>query len=281
MSLLWYEFLLNKINSIRALELKIIGMNYCALYIRTGTSELNKVNVMLAIASYLSKKAATGLMAVALGLLPLTVVAEGGISIQGTRIIYPYGAKQTTVNLTNTSRTDTFLVQSWVENADGKKSKDFVATPPLYVSKPQNGNTLRLVYTGGQLPQDRESLYYFIAKAIPSVSREATAGKNSLILASANRIKLFVRPAGLKPAVAEAPEMLTFRRSGGQLEIGNPSPYYLTLTDLKVGSQKMNTVMVPPKGKVSVALPAGSRSVAYRTIGDHGALTPVITKSVN
>lgn len=236
--------------------------------------------MMIATARYLRKKAATGLMAVTLSLLPLTAVAEGGISIQGTRIIYPAGAKQTTVNLSNSSKTDTFLVQSWVENADGKKSQDFVATPPLYVSKPENGNTLRLMYTGGPLPQDRESLYYFIAKAIPSVSREATEGKNSLILASANRIKLFVRPAGLKPALAEAPEMLTFRKSGGQLEISNPSPYYLTLTELKAGSQKMNTVMVPPKGKTSVAWPASS-NVSYRTISDHGALTPVITRSVN
>lgn len=226
------------------------------------------------------KKTAAGFLAAFLGFLPGLATAEGGISIQGTRIIYPYGKKQTTVNLTNTSRTETFLVQSWVENADGKKSQDFVATPPLYVSKPENGNTLRLMYTGGQLPQDRESLYYFVAKAIPSVSREATEGKNALILASANRIKLFVRPAGLKPALADAPEMLTFRKNGGQLEISNPSPYYLTLTEMKAGSQKMNTVMVPPKGKASVAWPAGSSNVSYRTISDHGALTPVITRSV-
>jgi fimbrial chaperone protein len=213
--------------------------------------------------------------------LPATALAEGGIAIQGTRIIYPADAKQTSVLLTNNSRTDTFLVQSWVESADGAKSTDFVVTPPLYVSKPGNGNTLRLMYTGGPLPQDRESLWYFITKAIPSVNKQDTKGQNTLILASANRIKLFVRPAGLKPALAEAPEMLTFRKSGGQLEISNPSPYYLTLTELKAGSQKMNTVMVPPKGSTRVAWPAGSSSVSYRTISDHGALTPVITRRVN
>ncbi|VUS73294.1 Chaperone protein FimC [Klebsiella huaxiensis] len=76
--------------------------------------------------------------------------------------------------------------------------------------------------------------------------------------------------------------MLTFRKSGGQLEISNPSPYYLTLTDVKAGSQKLNTLMVPPKGKTRVALPAGSgSSVSYRTISDHGALTPEISRSVN
>ncbi|EOI1393205.1 molecular chaperone [Klebsiella oxytoca] len=75
---------------------------------------------MLAITRNLSKKVTIGLIALTFGLLPGGAAAEGGISIQGTRIIYPYGKKQTTVNLTNTSRTDTFLVQSWVENADGK-----------------------------------------------------------------------------------------------------------------------------------------------------------------
>lgn len=46
---------------------------------------------MLSTTRYLSKKAATGLIALTLGLLPLTATAEGGISIQGTRIVYPAG----------------------------------------------------------------------------------------------------------------------------------------------------------------------------------------------
>lgn len=216
-----------------------------------------------------------------LTLFSSTVIAASGISIQGTRIVYPYEAKQATVSMTNLSKTETFLVQSWVENAAGKKSKDFVVTPPLYVSNPQDGNTLRLMFTGNPLPQDRETLYYFIGKAIPSVDKQAVEGKNALILAAANRIKLFVRPAGLKPDVSEAPAGLTFNRVGNRLEVSNPTPYYLTLTEIKAGSQKLGNVMVPPKGKVELPLPPGGGSnVSFHTINDYGALTPVMTKNI-
>lgn len=210
------------------------------------------------------------------------VMAEGGISIQGTRIVYPAEKKQLSVLLRNTSKTDTFLVQSWVTSADGQKTKDFIVTPPLYVSNPENGNTLRLMFRGEKPPQDRETLYYFIAKAIPSVDKKAGEGKNTLILAAANRIKLFLRPAGLSPKISESPAQLTFRKTGSQLEITNPSPYYLTLTEMKAGSKALPVVMVPPKGTTRLGLPAGSGStVVYRTINDAGALTPVLTKSIH
>ncbi|MEC5505026.1 fimbria/pilus periplasmic chaperone [Klebsiella oxytoca] len=231
--------------------------------------------------SKLHRVLASGFVAASLCLGSVSAFAEGGISIQGTRIVYPQGAKQVSVLLTNHSRTDTFLVQSWVDAASGGKTKDFVVTPPLYVSKPEDGNNLRVMYTGGELPKDRETLYYFIVKAIPSVDKKDTEGKNTLIMAAANRIKLFVRPAGLKPELHEAPAQLTFRRSGKTLEINNPGPYYLTLTELKAGSHKLENVMVSPKGKASIPLPAGSgSSVTFRTINDHGALTPALTKSI-
>lgn len=207
--------------------------------------------------------------------------AEGGLSIQGTRIVYPQKSKQVSVLLTNNAMKDVFLVQSWVEDNVGEKTKDFVVTPPLYVSNPKDSNTLRLMYTGKPLPQDRESLYFFVAKAIPSIEKRDAEGKNVLIMAAANRIKLFVRPEGLKPDVSEAPAQLTFKKAGAQLEIMNSGPYYLTMTDIKVGTHRLDNIMVPPKDKVSVALPAGSgNSVHYRTINDEGALTPELTRPV-
>ncbi|MEW6484582.1 MAG: fimbria/pilus periplasmic chaperone [Pseudomonadota bacterium] len=64
-----------------------------------------------------------------------------------------------------------------MEDAEGKKTTDFIVTPPLYVSGPLNENILRVMYTGEPLPQDKETLYYFNAKAIPSVDKEKMEGK--------------------------------------------------------------------------------------------------------
>jgi fimbrial chaperone protein len=203
-----------------------------------------------------------------------------GISIGATRIIYPYGASSTNVKIMNSSEENSFLIQSWVENEDGEKSKDFVVTPPLYVSGPKNENSLRIMYSGGPLPQDRETVFYFVSKAIPSIDKEEIEGKNMMMLTAANRIKLFVRPAGLKDDVTKAPGELNFRMANGKLEVTNPTPYYQTVAELKAGTQSLSTIMVPPKNSMSVDLPSGSGSeISYRTINDQGAMTPVTKKS--
>jgi len=204
-------------------------------------------------------------------------LSAGGIALGGTRIIYPQDAKQTNVSIQNTSDKSTFLVQSWVEDAQGKKSKDFIATPPLFVSGPKNENTLRLMYTGKLLPKDRESLYYFNAKAVPSADKKALEGKSVLMLAAITRVKLFVRPDGLTPTADAAPAELSFHKQSDKLSINNPTPYYITVTELKVGSHKLSDVMVAPKDKAMVPLSSGvSGPVTFRTINDYGAVTPEI-----
>lgn len=211
---------------------------------------------------------------VSLSAVTLPAQAKGGVSIQGTRIIYPQNARQESLSVHNSSPNDSFLVQSWVEDASGHKSHDFVVTPPLYLSGPKNENTLRLMRVGGQQSSDRESLYYFVSKAIPSIDDQNGTAKNVLRIAAATRIKLFVRPAGLTPSVDKAPSLLSFRRAGGELEITNPSPYYLTLTDIKAGGKSLKDVMVAPKSSVSERLPAGSGSeLTFHNINDYGAIS--------
>ncbi|HCR1911854.1 TPA: fimbria/pilus periplasmic chaperone [Enterobacter kobei] len=199
----------------------------------------------------------------------------GGIMLGGTRIIYPVNQKQITMSVRNTSDQSSFLVQSWVEQPGEKKSQDFVVTPPLYVSGPGNENTLRLMYVGAPAAQDRETLYYFNTKAIPSVDKKKMEGKNMLMLAAVTRIKLFLRPTGLTPTADKAPAELTFHRSGAQMRIDNPTPYYLTLVEMKAGGNKLADTMVPPLSSTMLALPSSSASaVTYRTINDYGAATP-------
>lgn len=162
-----------------------------------------------------------------------------------------------------------------------KKSNDFLVTPPLYMSGPGDTNALRLVYVGPEQPKDRESLYYFIEKSIPSVDKDKMKGKNTLLIATANRLKLFARPKGLSPSVDKAPEMLTFSRQGKDLSVSNPSPYYLTVAGLKASGHLMKTFMVPPKGNIRVeGLPAGATQVTFSTINDFGGSTPLLTRTI-
>jgi fimbrial chaperone protein len=229
---------------------------------------------------FTSRKLLCAALLSAISLVP-SLANAGGITIGGTRVVYPAGQKQVSMSVRNTAEQASFMVQSWVEQPDGKKSQDFVVTPPVYVSGPGNENTLRIMYVGQPARTDQETLYFFNSKAIPAMDKKETEGKNILMLAATTRIKLFVRPAGLKPAVEKAPGMLTFHRVGAQLRIENPTPYHITLAGIKVGSQALPDSMVNPRSSLSLSLPSGAGStVTYRTINDFGAATPEIRAAI-
>lgn len=214
--------------------------------------------------------------------IPVFSYADGGIVLGGTRVIYPAGQKESSITVRNTSDSSRFMVQSWVEDQSEKKTTDFIVTPPLYVSNPGSENTLRLMYVGGGRTSDHESLYYLKSKAIPAIDKNRTAGKNILMLSATTRIKLFIRPAGLKPSRSEAPSRLTFSRSGNTVTVKNPTPYYITLTRIMISGMDMKkTVMVPPFGIDSLALPSaqGGR-LSFRTINDFGGFSDEQVKDI-
>lgn len=205
-----------------------------------------------------------------------TAQASGGIALGATRVIYPADAKQISLSINNSDGKERYLVNSWVENNLGAKDKSFIVTPPLFVSEPASENKLRIIYVGPPLPSDRESIFWMNVKAIPSVDKSSLDGANVLQLAILSRIKLFARPNNLQMQPEEAAKQLRFSRSGGRLSIHNPSPYYVTAVNLKVGNQKLANTMVAPKSESQVAVPAGgSGSVSFQTVNDYGALTPV------
>ncbi len=208
--------------------------------------------------------------------LPFTSQAAGGVALGATRVIYPAGAQQTSLAITNSDVRDRYLINAWVDNEAGKKDKRFVVTPPLFVSEPKSENTLRIIYVGEPLPDDRESLFWMNVKAIPSVEKESIEGKNVLQLAILSRIKLFVRPLKLRMQPEEARSRLRFSRGGGALAIDNPTPYYVTLVNLKIGETKLPNTMVPPQQSARVHLASGVQgAVTFQTVNDYGALTPV------
>lgn len=201
------------------------------------------------------------------------IASADGIVLGGTRIIYPVDSKQTTLSVRNSSADTSYLVQSWTENARGDKSTDFLVTPPLYVSNPGDQNILRIMYNGATLSQDRETLYYFNAKAIPSVDKSKIEGNNTLLLAAVTRIKVFVRPGGLSVPVESAPSMLTFSSRGNKIEIKNPTPYHITLVKVTVDDKKIADTMISPFSEESLSVTGKPKSISYSTINDFGAVS--------
>lgn len=203
--------------------------------------------------------------------------ANAGVGLGATRVVYPSDQKQVTLGVSSNDDKGTFLIQSWVENADDQKDGRFVITPPLFLMQGKRENTLRIIdATNHSLPKDRESLFWVNVKAIPSLDKSRQQD-NTLQLAITSRIKLFYRPRGLIIAPDKAPEQLRFKRSENVLTIVNPTPYFVTLTELNAGTRLLPTTMVPPMSFATVTLPADAGSaITYRTINDYGASTPVM-----
>lgn len=68
-----------------------------------------------------------------------------------------------------------------------------MVTPPLFRLGAGQENNLRILRTGGNLPEDRESLYWMNIKSIPSTT-EKQDNVNTLQIAVKTRIKLIYRP---------------------------------------------------------------------------------------
>ncbi len=207
------------------------------------------------------------------GSLCTSVAYAGGVGLGATRMVYSGAVSQSTLQVRNTHDTSTFLIQSWVEDASGKRSNDFVITPPLYVLKPSTESVVKVMFTGKALPQDRETLYWITVKAIPQQNK--SSAENSLQFASANRIKVFYRPEGIGNDASEAWKKISGKVQGGKAILINPTPYYLTTINLKIDGKPVAPVMIPPKASTTLdGVFTRASAISYQTINDYGAWTP-------
>lgn len=202
------------------------------------------------------------------------VQAQAGIVIGGTRVIYDGDKKETSAAIRNPEKSGVYLIQSWVDDGKQGDKVPFIVTPPLFRINPGEENMLRIVRTGGDLPMDRESVFWLNVKSIPATD-DSKPRNNVLQVVVKSRIKLFYRPAGLEGRPEAAYHQLSVAHSGNRLTVSNPTSYYVTLFTLKVDGREIKEAdMVPPEGSVSFTLPSASVSrVSWQAISDYGGVS--------
>lgn len=198
------------------------------------------------------------------------------ISLDRTRVIFSGGEKSVSISISNQNEQLPYLAQAWIENEQAEKiNSPLVVLPPI--QRLEAGGVSQLKIQGlpelGQLPQDRESLFYFNLREIPPRSDKA----NSLQIALQTRVKLFYRPAAItaRVSVNEAPwqEKLTLTREADRYLVNNPTPYYITVIDatrdLKAASATdFKPLMIAPKAQLDLGL-------SSKMLGDKPVLTYV------
>ncbi|MFU0923249.1 molecular chaperone [Kluyvera sichuanensis] len=209
-----------------------------------------------------------------------------GVIVGGTRVVYDGAKREASLSVKNPDAT-AYLIQAWADadgvagNNTGAAKPPFVVTPPLFRLDAGNENLVRIIRTGGTLPEDRESIYWMNVKSIPASEK---SDKNVLQISVKTRIKLFYRPAGLKGPSEEDYKQITFHRTGKQLTVTNPTPYYLSFFELKLGSTPVTTtdIVVPPKGSADYPLStsAAGSQVTWKVINDYGGSSKPVTSEV-
>jgi len=183
--------------------------------------------------------------------------AQAGVVINGTRVIYKSDEQEITVKLTNMGK-QPVLVQSWLDNGDDKVKPDkittpFTLTPPINRVEAGKGQSLRIsAVNTGALSQDRESLWWLNVLEIPARPTTTADNQNRLQVAVRSRIKFFYRPAALKGEANRAIQALTWTQNAAALTVKNPTPYYVSLTNIVANGKTIPVDMVGPMNSQTI-----------------------------
>jgi len=197
----------------------------------------------------------------------------GGVSLGATRLIYPTDQDQVVLKIYNSDTTSNYLVQSWITDENDKKISGFIITPPLFIIKAGSDSLLNVVYTGdkSKLYNDREKLYFLNAKVIPSLNEDEKKFDNALLISTTTKIKMFMRPNGLKGDSFTSYKRINCSYENGRLKIDNPTQFYMNITGLKIGGKEVTAAeTIAPMTAFFIDTNAQVKDVKFNFINDYG-----------
>lgn len=202
--------------------------------------------------------------------------ALAALSLDRTRLIVNEGQSAVSLRVNNRSKSDPYLAQGWIEGNEGNLVNQFMIVPPVQRIEAGQYSIFRLQQLTNMLnlPKDRESIFYFNLREIPPKNKK----ENVLALAIQTTIKVFWRPKSLQVKKMDdtVPGMkdVTIVKSAAGYEVRNPTPYYLSMTGLKLKEKiKISPFMVPPKGTYTLKQGADKTAtqLSLTTINDYGS----------
>ncbi|UVS97810.1 fimbria/pilus periplasmic chaperone [Burkholderia glumae] len=238
------------------------------------------------------------LTAVAMGVVCALAAqaAQAAITIVGTRVVYPAQERQVSVRLDNVDD-HPVLVQAWLDTGDASAAPNeikvpFVLLPSIFRVEPHRGQAMRIMFTGGEMPTDREVVYWLNVLEIPPVPPDADQ-RSMIQLAFRTRIKMFYRPASLTETPTAQIKQLKWSEVANdkgqwRIRLDNPSPYYISIgrAVLTTGARTLvlQPEMAPPFGHVDLVPVAGKiepdvpGTLTYSVLSDYGAAEEASTQ---
>ncbi|MBJ9225995.1 molecular chaperone [Citrobacter braakii] len=207
----------------------------------------------------------------------------GGIVLERTRVIYDAGKKEAALPVANRSENQPYLLQSWVDNAQGTARGPFIITPPLFRLDSGSDSSLRIIKSSENIINNKESLFFINVRAIPAKSQSADSDNNMLTLVFKTRIKLFYRPANLTGKPYDAYKSLEYKYSNNKLDIYNPSAYHVVFAGIALGKTDLTSKIdyIAPGEHKQIEVPASAgKTVQWAAINDYGGATKTETRTL-
>ncbi|MFK0094928.1 molecular chaperone [Pseudomonas sp. NPDC090592] len=218
--------------------------------------------------------------------------AHAALTISSTRIIYDSSQRSASVVVANPSQRP-FAAQAWVNTQadDTTTAVPFMTAPALFRLAAGKDQSVQISGLPNDLPQDRESLFFFNLQEIPQAN---DGERNALNIALRTRIKLFYRPSTVHGNPVHQLKQLhlakTLRDGRPHLTLHNPTPYHYTFSRLDLVNGKQQKAlpgadMVPPMSELSYPLPAGLKGAGLQAIvsviNDYGGTSTPLTLPVH
>lgn len=206
------------------------------------------------------------------------------IAVGASRIIFPASENSQNIDINNRSHNQPYLINVGISESLSAKPTGsvFMPTPALFRIEPDSSNKIRILKKSNFLPDDREAVFYVNIMAIPTGKTGQDTPQNnvggSLQVATGNTVKLFHRPDNLPITQKEAMGKLQFSRKGQEINVLNPTPYFISLNKLLIDGKKVQldvikgTSMIAPYASNIYPVTAGQGKAEWAAINDFGGV---------
>lgn len=208
----------------------------------------------------------------------ITPAPFAAVNVDRTRLVFAANDVVQSLTLTNDSVTP-MLLQVWTDAGETASSPDssrtpLVVLPPVFKMQPDELRTLRVMLSSRRsLPGDRESLFWLNIYQLPPEQNATDSVTRKLVLPLRLRLKVFIRPHGLKAPTSNDERKLRFSIASQGITITNPTPWYMSLAVAPIKGISIGNIMLAPYEQRDVALsnmPAVGSTVDYAVINDSG-----------
>ena len=200
------------------------------------------------------------------------------VTLVGTRVIYPSNKQSVSLNFRSSDNVPS-VIDLWVSKSavSSSQSSDspFVITPSVFRIDPNKGQSTKLIYTGGNLPNDRESVFYLNFVQLPASDKRA----NKLLVTYKSTVKIFYRPENLKQSIDDIDSYLSVdinKINSGVLTVYNDSEFYVTPTQLNI-EKNGRTVLNVPDSQLNMLPPFSHQDIKIKPLTGPSGIEPKIS----